>query len=51
MKKIGLTGVIGSGKTTAARYFNELGVPIFIADESAKKLMNNDSDLKQKITD
>lgn len=51
MKKIGLTGIIGSGKTTAAKYFNELGVPIFIADESAKKLMNNDSDLKQKIID
>ena len=50
MKKIGLTGVIGSGKTTAANYFNQLGAPVFIADESAKKLMNNDSELKQKIT-
>lgn len=38
MLKIGLTGGIGSGKTTAANYFQELGVPILDADEIAKKL-------------
>mgnify|MGYP000269618106 CR=1 FL=1 len=38
MKKIGLTGIIGSGKTTAALYFKGLGVPVFIADDCAKKL-------------
>jgi len=42
MIKIGLTGVIGSGKTTAIKYFSSLGVPVFIADESAKKLMTED---------
>ena len=39
MKKIGLTGIIGSGKTTAALYFKDLGVPVFIADDCAKELM------------
>ena len=51
MIKIGLTGVIGSGKTTAVNYFKSLGVPVFIADEFAKKLMNNDTDLKSNIID
>ena len=51
MIKIGLTGVIGSGKTTAVNYFKSLGVPVFIADDSAKKLMTNDTDLKSDIID
>lgn len=37
---IGLTGGIGSGKSTIANYFLELGVPVYIADEQAKKIMN-----------
>lgn len=49
MKKIGLTGVIGSGKTTAAEYFKYLGIPVFIADESAKNLMTNNSEIKRSI--
>ena len=49
MKKIGLTGVIGSGKTTAARYLKKLGVPVFIADDCAKNLMINDLHLKTQI--
>lgn len=49
MKKIGLTGNIGSGKTTAAKYFKNLGVPVFIADDCAKELMNNDFHLKKLI--
>jgi dephospho-CoA kinase len=36
-KIIGLTGGIGSGKTTIAAYFETLGVPVFIADDEAKK--------------
>ena len=47
MKKIGLTGIIGSGKTTAALYFKGLGVPVFIADDCAKELMENDDNLKK----
>ena len=38
-KIIGLTGGIGSGKTTIANYFKSLGIPIYIADDEAKKVM------------
>lgn len=38
-KIIGLTGGIGSGKTTIAKYFISLGVPVYIADEEAKKVL------------
>ena len=40
-KIIGLTGGIGSGKTTLATYMQSLGIPVFIADEEAKKLMQS----------
>jgi dephospho-CoA kinase len=40
-KVIGLTGGIGSGKTTIAKYFNEIGIPIYIADDEAKKVMQD----------
>ncbi|MCZ8331261.1 MAG: dephospho-CoA kinase [Flavobacterium sp.] len=40
-KIIGLTGGIGSGKTTIAKHFASLGIPVYIADDEAKKLMNN----------
>lgn len=39
-KIIGLTGGIGSGKTTIARYFQDLGFPVYIADEQGKKITN-----------
>jgi len=39
-KIIGLTGGIGSGKTTIAKYFASLGIPVYIADEEAKKILN-----------
>ena len=51
MKKLGLTGVIGSGKTTAANYFKDLGAPVFIADDSAKDLMTNDPVIRHKMVD
>ena len=38
-KILGLTGGIGSGKTTIASYFEELGVPVYIADDEAKKIL------------
>ena len=37
-KIIGLTGGIGSGKTTVANYFKELGIPVYIADVEGKKI-------------
>jgi dephospho-CoA kinase len=46
---IGLTGGIGSGKTTVARIFAVLGVPVYSADDAAKRLMNEDEQLKQAI--
>lgn len=38
-KIIGLTGGIGSGKTTIANYFKSLGIPVYIADDAAKEVM------------
>lgn len=42
-KIIGLTGGIGSGKTTVANYFKELGVPVYIADDAAKEVMQSEA--------
>ena len=46
---IGLTGGIGSGKSTVARLFADLGVPIYIADERAKHLMNTSKVIKREL--
>ena len=51
MLKIGLTGGIGSGKSTVARIFEVLGVPVYYADDAAKRLMNENETLKQQIID
>jgi dephospho-CoA kinase len=50
MLKIGLTGGIGSGKTTVAQIFEVLTIPVYYADQAAKELMNHDPDLKKEIT-
>lgn len=42
-KIIGLTGGIGSGKTMVANYIKSLGIPVYIADEEAKKIMDSDN--------
>ena len=49
MLKVGLTGGIGSGKTTVAKIFETLGVPVYNADDEAKRLMNTDEELKASI--
>lgn len=49
MLKIGLTGGIGSGKTTVAQIFEVLTIPVYYADQAAKDLMNQDPDLKKEI--
>jgi dephospho-CoA kinase len=46
---IGLTGGIGSGKTTVAKIFEVLGIPIYYADDAARALMNSDETLKRSI--
>lgn len=48
-KLVGLTGGIGSGKTTVAKYFEELGVPVYIADLEAKALMNRSKVIRRKL--
>jgi dephospho-CoA kinase len=50
MKIVGLTGGIGSGKSTVLNLFKELGATTYIADVEAKKLMNNDPELIKQIT-
>jgi dephospho-CoA kinase len=42
-KVIGLTGGIGSGKTTVANYIKSHGIPVYIADEKAKKIMDTNA--------
>ena len=42
MLKVGLTGGIGSGKSTVAAIFEVLGIPVYYADAEAKKMMNED---------
>lgn len=49
MKRIGLTGNIGSGKTTVSSCFEILGIAVFNADKQAKLLMNMDVNLKQSL--
>ncbi len=49
MIKIGLTGGIGSGKTTVAQLFEKLGIPVYYADDRAKELMLHHSGIKKKI--
>jgi len=46
---VGLTGGIGSGKTTVLNFFKELGVSCYIADVEAKKLMNTSLEIKKEI--
>ncbi|NNK81774.1 MAG: dephospho-CoA kinase [Flavobacteriaceae bacterium] len=49
MKIVGLTGGIGSGKTTVANMFTALGIPVYIADVEAKALMNRSKVIKRKL--
>lgn len=49
MVKVGLTGGIGSGKTTVAKIFELLGVAVYYADDAAKRIMNEDKELRAAI--
>lgn len=48
---IGLTGGIGSGKTTVAAFIEEMGFPVYYSDIRAKELVNEDENLKTRITE
>lgn len=49
MKIVGITGGIGSGKTTVAKMFAALDVPIYYADDEAKKLMNSSPIIRESL--
>lgn len=49
MLKVGITGGIGSGKTTACQMFEELGIPVYYADERAKYLMQHEHFLIEQL--
>lgn len=51
MLKAGITGGIGSGKSTVARIFELLDIPVYYADTAAKSIMNEDENLKALIID
>ena len=51
MKVVGVTGGIGSGKSTVVNAFIDLGVPAFIADEQAKKIVQSSVDVQNQIID
>lgn len=49
MLKVGITGGIGSGKSTVCMIFKCLGIPVYFADTEAKELYNTDHQLKSEI--
>ena len=49
MLTIGVTGNIGSGKTTVCKIFSSLGIPVYDADSEAKHLMSSDEELKKQL--
>tara|TARA_R110002111_G_scaffold136705_3_gene202494 strand:+ start:722 stop:1312 length:591 start_codon:yes stop_codon:yes gene_type:complete len=51
MVVVGLTGGIGSGKTTILKCFQSIGVPVYIADVEAKALMNRSKIIRRKLID
>ncbi len=48
---IGITGGIGSGKTTVCKAFENLGIPVYYSDIRAKYLIQNDLDIKKNIVE
>jgi dephospho-CoA kinase len=49
MIKVGITGGIGSGKSTVCKVFKVLGIPVFEADSVAKQFMNSDTELRNQL--
>jgi dephospho-CoA kinase len=49
--RVGITGGIGTGKTTVCRLFEYLGVPVYAADLAAKRLMREDPALIKRVQD
>lgn len=51
MMKVGITGGIGSGKSTVCRLFAERGAAVYDSDAAAKRLMTEDAALRQRLTE
>lgn len=51
MLKVGITGGIGSGKSTVCQVFETLGIPVLYADNMAKQLMENNDSIREQIID
>ncbi len=49
MLKVGITGGIGSGKSTVSKIFELLGIPVYYADERAKDILIRDKDLANQV--
>jgi dephospho-CoA kinase len=49
MMKLGITGGIGSGKTSVCKVFSILGIPVFSADPEAQKIMNTDKNIRKEL--
>src|SRR6476469_8209177 len=49
MLKVGLTGGLGSGKTTVAAIFQVLNVPVYYADDASKKLLSENAAIKKAV--
>ncbi len=47
--RVGITGGIGSGKSVVAKIFTTLGIPVYFADDAAKRVMNEDVDLQKEL--
>ena len=47
---VGITGGIGSGKSTVCKLFSLLGIPVYTADDRAKWLMSSDAELRNQIS-
>ena len=49
MLLVGISGSIGSGKTTVCKLFERLGIPVYYSDTAAKSLMHTDTEVKQNL--
>lgn len=51
MLRLGVTGGIGSGKSTVCQLFEHLGVPVYYADQRAKEIVNEDPEIRNRLTE
>jgi dephospho-CoA kinase len=49
MKRIGITGGIGAGKSTVTRIFEALDIPVYIADYEARKILSSNTSVKKQV--